>query len=510
MSIIRFIITSLSMLAIIFSTNVSNVLADNDVKSTNTDTQEDILEVIREEDFLDIKKIELDKSNKVIPNSVKDVNINQRGVSVSDGTYLLNRGGGWVLGNDSSFVKSGFAAQNETLTILESKTTALQHTIIAGAGLELDFEIVKAAIELTYEHSIKTSDTITTGFELTAPPNKNLYAKTYSTFNRYDMVIVRNGAVIGHSSTYEPFGSWAKYITYNPGETVNQELLKERVNRCILGEPQELNINTSIAVNGVNPAGTQQIKSLDILFDFNQNVIKLANRNNAQIHAGFNQTKYFKFTLGDKNNVEKASMTMNGTDYSSNPKYDSMNEIGFEVGDIITIEHKEPFRLNIKGNISDGTNLTNVSYFRITQDGLKKADSLKDNEYIIRPKISLERPMGASYDDKIYTLDNTSGSYTRWYVSYNSDKDAYLLENKLKNEYVFSDENNVIGFIKNPQSNYHYWKIIDEKDGYVSIRNLQTGLALEVKDYGTTYRTPIIPAPYKGTDNQLFKLEKKQ
>ncbi len=38
------------------------------------------------------------------------------------------------------------------------------------------------------------------------------------------------------------------YITYNPGETVNQSDMEEKSYRCILGELNEVNIKSSITV----------------------------------------------------------------------------------------------------------------------------------------------------------------------------------------------------------------------------------------------------------------------
>jgi hypothetical protein len=500
MGIFKIIITSLSMLALMFSTSVLKIYAD-------TNNQEDILEVIRNNDFLDIKKIEFDKNNKAISDSIEDVNINSKGVALPDGKYILNRGTGWVLGGDKSFAKSGFAGPGEDIRILEGTTASYEHTVMSGVAAEFDFDVVKSAVEITYEHSINKSELIMSGFEMRAPSDKNVYFKTYNTFNRYDLIKVQNGNIIGHSATFEPEGSWAKYVTYNKGEVVNQDALKERVNRCVLGEPEQININNSITVKG-----SDHIKNVDILFNANSNTIELANRSNTRIHPGTGNNEYFKIELTDSNYNLKSSMIMNGNDYSKDSKYDSFNGVEYKIGDIINIYHKEPFLLSINGPTS-GESQNNKQYkkYKITENGLeslKTNNTVADGKHRIYLGLNSDRWITCNeyYQNEVKPVmitshDNSRGSY--WSFEYDGIKDAYKIRHYASQQYLTHNATNLtVQNISNDNS--YYWILERQNDGKYVMINLKSGLAVDIKGGDTGSGSYVsVYKPHYG-ENQKF------
>nr|WP_317333959.1 hypothetical protein [uncultured Romboutsia sp.] len=145
--------------------NISNIL--DDIKNNN--------------DIQDIKKIEFDNKKQEIK-SIEDVNLNSKLLNLDDGTYLIDRGYGWVLGDDASFLNSGFANPGETVMIQNGKMVGTEHNIITGSGVGFDLKVVKLAVELLYEHTISDETNILAGFSLKAPSNKSLYVKTYATY----------------------------------------------------------------------------------------------------------------------------------------------------------------------------------------------------------------------------------------------------------------------------------------------------------------------------------------
>ena len=189
MNIIKTMLSVCLSLALLLGSFPSNIEWNAYAEDTN---QSDILEEIQNHDFVDITAIEFDSKTQEVQ-SVEDINVNSRSFNLADGTYLIDRGYGWVLGNDASFMDSGFAIPNEYLRMMKGKRVGTEHYIMTGTSTEFDFKVVKGAVEVTYEHTIETEMDLMMGFEMIAPEDENLYVKTYATYRRYDMIKIQNG-----------------------------------------------------------------------------------------------------------------------------------------------------------------------------------------------------------------------------------------------------------------------------------------------------------------------------
>lgn len=327
------------------------------------------LDIAQEDVFVGIKKIE--KENNELKS--KDVKNPSNIRDLEDGTYVLNRGTGWVINEEENFLTSSIVKSGTSSNIETSKSVSVTHTAITGVSSSLDFEFVKTSLELTYEHSISNEDTISASFDIEAPSDKDLYVKLYSTHSRYDTIEVKDGKIVEHSATYIPEGTWAKVIENTPGEHLNLSKFEEKVTRCVLGENPLDNIKNNIEINGVT---NNQTKSFNLYLDYNSEEILFSNRTNTPIHEGYGNQEYFKFKLLSPQLEEKLSFELKGIDNSKDDKYNNINGVNFQVGDFIQLEHLEPFRIAIYDY--DGNNV-NLKYskkmlFKITESGLKQTD----------------------------------------------------------------------------------------------------------------------------------------
>ena len=318
------------------------------------------LDIAQEDVFVGIKKIE--KENNELKS--KDVKNPSNIRDLEDGTYVLNRGTGWIINEEENFLTSSIVKSGTSSNIETSKSVSVTHTAITG---------VSSSLELTYEHSISNEDTISASFDIEAPSDKDLYVKLYSTHSRYDTIEVKDGKIVEHSATYIPEGTWAKVIENTPGEHLNLSKFEEKVTRCVLGENPLDNIKNNIEINGVT---NNQTKSFNLYLDYNSEEILFSNRTNTPIHEGYGNQEYFKFKLLSPQLEEKLSFELNGTDNSKDDKYNNINGVNFQVGDFIQLEHLEPFRIAIYDY--DGNNV-NLKYskkmlFKITESGLKQTD----------------------------------------------------------------------------------------------------------------------------------------
>lgn len=327
------------------------------------------LDIAQEDVFVGIKKIE--KENNELKS--KDVKNPSNIRDLEDGTYVLNRGTGWIINEEENFLTSSIVKSGTSSNIETSKSVSVTHTAITGVSSSLDFEFVKTSLELTYEHSISNEDTISASFDIEAPSDKDLYVKLYSTHSRYDTIEVKDGKIIEHSATYIPEGTWAKVIENTPGEHLNLSKFEEKVTRCVLGENPLDNIKNNIEINGVT---NNQTKSFNLYLDYNSEEILFSNRTNTPIHEGYGNQEYFKFKLLNPQLEEKLSFELKGIDNSKDDKYNNINGVNFQVGDFIQLEHLEPFRIAIYDYDGNSINLkySEKMLFKITESGLKQTD----------------------------------------------------------------------------------------------------------------------------------------
>lgn len=513
MNIIRTILSSVLSLALVLGLFVPNVVPNVYAEDNN---RNNILEEIKNNDFVDIKKIELNDNQKEIT-SVNDVNTNSRSLNLPDGTYLIDRGYGWVLGNDKSFVNSQFARPNESLFLKQGKTVSTEHTILSDASAQFNLGMVKAAVELAYEHTILDSNTIALGYQIEAPSDKNIYVKSYVTYKRYDMIKIQNGKLKDHSATYEPNGTWAKTITYKDGETINQDSLKEKVARNVLGEPELVDIKNTIQVSGCD-----YVKNLDIVLNDTTNNIELVNRSNTPIHKGYGSQEYFSIELKDSNNKTKASMKMTGNDYSNDSKFDSFDKTRYEIGDTIRISHREPYLLNILGNIIGDVTTPTEQEYTITKDGLKvvhkNGQTIANGIYNISPKSrpsSLLVTCNNAHGNVLSTDINKNDDASKWKFEYVPSKDAYTIKNVKNNKFLTDSYYsmvipNALEAISEPYDDGKYFKIEVFDDNKISMVSLKSGLAITLTKYGESASLDSINRlkTYTRSDEQKFTITK--
>lgn len=474
--------------------------------NVHASTSDNILEDIKNNDFVDIQKIELDSNNQVY--SIEDININSKSINLKDGTYLIDRGYGWVLGNDASFIESGFANPNEYLRLVKAETVVTQHHIMSGASAGLDFGIVKTAIEVTYQHTITEQTNLIMGFEMTAPADKNIYVKTYSTYRRFDMFKIENGSLKGHSATYEPNGTWAKYVTYNPGETLNQNALKETVARNVMGAPQLVEIDNTIHV-----AGCDYVRSVDIVLNSNRS-IELLNRTNTPIHRNYGSQEYFTIELIGANNKTKASMKMNGNDYSNDSKFDYFDRTVYEIGDLLKITHKEPYLIDITGNVT-GENIKNstVQLYKITENGLEGIKPpIEPTIYNIMPKLRPSSVFVRNYSGLGVRLEpnfDKNSDASKWEFIYEPSKQAYKIRNVETNKFLVDAYFNDLYAVDEPNDDSKYFKIETFSNNEISMINLKTNKAITWKSYGISPSLDSIKdlKDYTRSNEQKFTIE---
>ncbi len=326
---------------------------------------------IEEDYYVGIKKVER-VNGKLVSKNIKDPS----GIyELPDGIYVLNRGTGWVLGEDASLLTSSIVSKGTSSTVSTTKSMSTTHTAITGATATLNFEFVKASIDTTYRYNVSSDESIAAGFTVSAPADKDVYVKLYATYNRFDTIKVEGGKIVEHTSTYSPEGTWAKITKYTPGETLNLSKLEEKVTRCVLGENPLNSIVNSITIGGTTYNGALKESAFKLSLDYNAKEILFSNRTEDSIHAGYKDKEYFKFSLLDSNLNEKSSFSFKGLDKPNNSKFNALNELNFEFGDYILLEHKEPFRVKINGDGTTEIDWTEgKSLLKITDEGLEKAD----------------------------------------------------------------------------------------------------------------------------------------
>lgn len=273
--------------------------------------------------------------------------------------------------------------------------------------------------------------------------------------------------------------------------------------------------NNYISIGGVNYNGDKEVEGLKININYYNKYLFLTNRINEKIHAGFGNNKYFKLKLLDKNNKEKTSIELMGNDIPSDSKYDKLNFIKFEFGDIIEIYHEEPFRVNLNVSIAGEQDKNNkIQKYRITENGLQSLErnnplpnaiykvnlGLDKNYFLATNKYSsyIEKPVMTSTNMKKWDESN-------WLFDYDSSKDAYTIKHIGTDEYITHNNEKVIVKGK-PTDNSYYWIVKKHSDGKYSFINLDTNLCFDIPG-GIVYKD-IIPYEYNASENQKFILEK--
>lgn len=231
-----FIITS--------SFNITQTYARADVKSyeipsdtSQEESYEDIVDALENKEYDSIKKV----SNETYSNNPSIATFSENednNISLSDGTYVIDRKDGWILGNDQGFIQSIIIPPGATGTISTSKTIKTSNSFSLVASVEFNFEFVSSALKAGYGYSAENSSTISINQSVKAPEDKSLFAKAQTVHRRFDTINVKNNKIVDLASTYVPVSHTLTKLEFEPGEKVNQSKLFEKKTYNIFGDQE--------------------------------------------------------------------------------------------------------------------------------------------------------------------------------------------------------------------------------------------------------------------------------
>jgi hypothetical protein len=204
-------------------------------KSKIENNTNDIQDIISSGDYKSIKKINLDSSGK--PISSEHINQKQAKSGLSDGLYTIDRGDGWVLGKDKGFIKS-IIVPSGTIGILSTiKEIETTHTITKQTSTTFGPDFLKMTIKAGFGISIGEGKYEEIYKTISAPADKNIFAKVQETYRRFEIVRVKRGNIIDSAIMYQPTAHAFKSLEFKENERVNQSKLYEKFDNCILGDP---------------------------------------------------------------------------------------------------------------------------------------------------------------------------------------------------------------------------------------------------------------------------------
>lgn len=231
-----FIITS--------SFNITQTYARADVKSyeipsdtSQEESYEDIVDALENKEYDSIKKV----SNETYSNNPSIATFSENednNISLSDGTYVIDRKDGWILGNDQGFIQSIIIPPGATGTISTSKTIKTSNSFSLVASVEFNFEFVSSALKAGYGYSAENASTISINQSIKAPEDKSLFVKAQTVHRRFDTINVKNNKIVDLASTYVPVSHTLTKLEFEPGEKVNQSKLFEKKTYNIFGDQE--------------------------------------------------------------------------------------------------------------------------------------------------------------------------------------------------------------------------------------------------------------------------------
>lgn len=159
-------------------------------------------------------------------------------MNLADGTYVIDRKEGWVLGNDKGFLQSIIIPAGVTGTIEVTKGVKTSNSFSIVSSAEFSFEFVSTAVKVGYGYSIVNSSSISVNQSIKAPEDKNLFVKAQTVYRRFDTVNIKNNKVVDLASTYVPVSPKLTKLEFEPGAKVNQSRLFEKTTRNIFGDQE--------------------------------------------------------------------------------------------------------------------------------------------------------------------------------------------------------------------------------------------------------------------------------
>ena len=159
-------------------------------------------------------------------------------LDLPDGTYVLDRKDGWVLGDDKGLIQSIIIPKNSTGSISTSKTVRTAHSISVSGTVGFDIEFVSTTIRAGYGFNTNTSSTISVNQSIKAPEDKNLFVKAQMVHRRLDTINVKDNKIVDLASTYIPVSHVLTKLEFETGEKVNQNKLYVKKTYNIFGDQE--------------------------------------------------------------------------------------------------------------------------------------------------------------------------------------------------------------------------------------------------------------------------------
>lgn len=211
--------------------------------------------------FENASEVLLISKDSKAPMKISNINSN-----LSDGLYVIDKGDGWILG-ESSVVSSQILNPNETGTFSQSLTKSKEVSINVNFSVGFTSEFIQSSVEYGFGITIGEQNTIERSVSTTAGPNEYVYYKVYATYRKYQVIRISHGNVSDDGSIYKLTGVWLSKTSADSLSNINQGLLIETGERCILTLPpkdieKEIldlaaateNLNLTNALNS-NPGG---------------------------------------------------------------------------------------------------------------------------------------------------------------------------------------------------------------------------------------------------------------
>lgn len=368
--------------------------------------------ILDKRDYIAIYKVNLEENK-----SIKIDNTKIRNINISDGTYVLDRGTGWIKGNDESLVDTAIAEGGLAARINVKDVISYSATTAIGGTLEVDIKWLINTISVAVGKTITESDSLAFEFERLASEGKKLYMKAYATFKRYDTITVVNKIIEQMTIFYEPEGGWLKYIEYDPLTEIDMVEMIEFKDRCVLGD-----INSSIS-NAIDIFTDEYKRSFSLLVNSIDRTIFLTGDENDMLNKKALNEEYIRFKIMDKNDNVKLDISLNGEDRYTSEKLRPLSKFVFEEDDYLQIYSKNSNKfikiigeiVNSDGLIEDYSNgiseyKLRYTKFILTSNGIKSIfnppilNTINVNDILGNNAFNI----GIDKNDKVFKVFNMS------------------------------------------------------------------------------------------------------
>ncbi len=197
--------------------------------------------------------------------------------SFSNGTYMINRGDGWLSDGESKLISTEVIPSSTKGKLSSSVTHTTEMVHEAKLTTTIDLGIVKAAISSGFSISNKEGVTTKTSFECETESNKKAYMKSYPVNKRFTTFVVEGGALKEKTETYTTSGIYGKIRSFSESAAINTNDLKEMGIRNVFETFNNYSLN-DFSHNVIADAGLVNIANNQgyIYWDDNQNGFRVS------------------------------------------------------------------------------------------------------------------------------------------------------------------------------------------------------------------------------------------